>query len=630
MNCKCRNKPFVFILLALSLYFLLANVSLSIQVTKYRDNIHTSIWDIGAGNGTIDFFSKTGSIISTLVETKNGPPSAVDSSRAQEHKKHQQAIIQEQTQEQSKPIRSTGKFSALTNTSINAGVGPSSVWWLKSILNRRKTATAAKTSPEAPSTGNFLRNVRDRATSTRLRNQRAMTRVANKSSLSSARKRKYHKQLVQAQKQQRFTKFNQRRNAVASLPIEPLKASLATDASFAACLLIKDDNDMLSEWIAYHYHTVKMRYLVVAVDPLSSEKPHDILKAWSNFTDLRIRIWNDDDFMPADFLRTKRPPTEYLQTANDLTNIADSNDENLQNKDVMLEISNHRYRQRIFLNSCMKHVRDNNRTWVMHIDTDEYIVPSKLLRQMNPSYLTLPDIRQPGSVLNLIQQVVNKTGHLVNYPCISMQRVLFGSRESEISDTTADMPSDVFDPTKFETLRWRYHALLNNSTIHGNPKVILDVAAIPSKYFEHPEQPVYSIHRPVMEYCPKNTDLTYSTFRKQPLAVNHYLGSWGRYSGRNDKRRSRIVYENKAHAAGRAIDDPTRPWLSGFVDYVGIDIAKTLLNRYRLPVVPSMNMSTYSTEKENGDSYAVTTEDEDYELETVNAGSVEESDARQS
>jgi hypothetical protein len=55
--------------------------------------------------------------------------------------------------------------------------------------------------------------------------------------------------------------------------IDPSNLDLSPQATFSACLLIKDDNDILSEWIAYHYHVLKMRRLVVAVDPLSIESP---------------------------------------------------------------------------------------------------------------------------------------------------------------------------------------------------------------------------------------------------------------------------------------------------------------------------------------------------------------------
>lgn len=367
-------------------------------------------------------------------------------------------------------------------------------------------------------------------------------------------------------------------------PMEPTKDSLSSDATFAACLLIKDDNDILSEWIAYHFHAMRMRYLIVSVDPLSSESPESILESWSNYTDLEIVLWNDSNFMPHDFLQHNVPPKEYVLTVDDLTNVADSKDENLQNKKVMLEISNHRYRQGIFLSSCMKHVRDVNRTWVMHIDTDEYIVPSKLLRQMNSDYVTVQDMSISGSVLNLIQQVVHKTGSLVNYPCISMQRVLFGSQEiptSEMIVNEGSLTDHMFNRENFETLRWRYHALPSDQFLHGsNPKVILDVAAITSKFFNNPQRPVYSIHRPVPEYCPKNYELEYSNFQKHPLDVNHYIGSWERYSGRNDKRRSKIVYDKKVEAAKRGRDDGMQTWLLGFVNDIGIDIAKLLLKQY--------------------------------------------------
>ena len=209
----------------------------------------------------------------------------------------------------------------------------------------------------------------------------------------------------------------------------------------------------------------------------------------------------------------------------------------------------------------------------MHIDTDEYIVASKLLRQMNPDYLDMPNMTEPNSVLRLLQQAVRKTATAVSYPCISMLRVLFGSVESRPQDINFNVPVG-FNASSFETLRWRYHALPHNMSIHGNPKVILDVAAIPEQYF--PNEVVYSIHRPVEDFCHKNKDLTFTNFRKQPIAVNHYLGSWERYAGRNDKRRSREVYNMKANVK-RGKDDGVREWLQGFCHSVGHDVAAELL-----------------------------------------------------
>jgi hypothetical protein len=358
----------------------------------------------------------------------------------------------------------------------------------------------------------------------------------------------------------RKTKTGRRR----TLTIKPVNSSLSSEASFSACLLIKDDNEILNEWIAYHYFVLRLRHLIVAIDPLSSQTPSPILRKWSNLTDLEIVEWTDPDYMPADFLETGKPPRKYMQKASDFPPTMKGT--------TLLEISNHRYRQRVFLAQCIKANRAANHSWVIHIDTDEYVVASKLLRQMKPDYLSVPPMDEPGSVLNLLQQAVAKTSSLLNYPCISMLRVLFGSVESSPEERDNLVPGP-FNSSAFETIRWRYHGLPHNQSLHGNPKVILDVAAIPERFLS---DVVFSIHRPVMDICSRHVDLAFTSFRRQPIAVNHYLGSWERYSGRQDKRRSRAKYDTKANQR-RGVDDGVRPWLKGFVDLVGIDLAVELL-----------------------------------------------------
>lgn len=359
--------------------------------------------------------------------------------------------------------------------------------------------------------------------------------------------------------------------------VQPLPSSVAPNATFSACLLIKDDNDILPEWLAYHYHVIGLRDLTVAVDPLSVEYPTKILERWRSLTDMKIREWTDDDYMPSDFLVYRKPPEKYMQIQSDFNVELSSED--------LLEVSNHRYRQRVFLAKCMKDHRDRGNSWVIHIDTDEYVMASKLLRQMKPDHLTIPPMDQPGAVLDLLKQAVVKTPQQVSYPCISMLRVLFGSVESSREEISKGVPEG-FDAKHFESFRWRYHALPHNMSFHGNPKVLLDVSAIPDNDF--PEDIVFSIHRPVEAYCHRNKALTYTSFRKQPIAVNHYLGSWDRYAGRNDKRRSRAVYDAKA-TVRRGKDDGNRLWLQGFVRTFGYNRTGELLGEFYLDKNGLMN-----------------------------------------
>jgi hypothetical protein len=157
-------------------------------------------------------------------------------------------------------------------------------------------------------------------------------------------------------------------------------------------------------------------------------------------------------------------------------------------------------------------------------------------------------------------------------------RLLFGSVENRLSTSTSlnnHSTTDMFNATEFETLRWKFHAPPVNMSYHGNPKVIMDVSAIPESYFS--EEVVFSIHRPLQDFCKVNKELDYTKYYKQPLAANHYLGSWERYSARNDSRRSRDVYDSKAQAqAGQ--DDGISDWLLGFVDSIGPSQAAQLLS----------------------------------------------------
>lgn len=75
------------------------------------------------------------------------------------------------------------------------------------------------------------------------------------------------------------------------------------ESNFSACMIIKDDNDLLNEWLSYHYHALDMRYLLVAVDPTSATSPAPIFERWRRLTDLQIIEWSDRNFMPESFLQ---------------------------------------------------------------------------------------------------------------------------------------------------------------------------------------------------------------------------------------------------------------------------------------------------------------------------------------
>jgi hypothetical protein len=132
------------------------------------------------------------------------------------------------------------------------------------------------------------------------------------------------------------------------------------NTTFSFCLLIKDDNEILNEWIAYHYHTINLRHLIVAVDPLSSTSPSSIFEEWRQVFRLQVTEWTDQDYMPKFFLQNKyHRIRDFLQLKqNPNTNMWT---EGITNQTVIEQtlqtINNHRFRQVVFLKKCVVSIR---------------------------------------------------------------------------------------------------------------------------------------------------------------------------------------------------------------------------------------------------------------------------------
>ena len=360
--------------------------------------------------------------------------------------------------------------------------------------------------------------------------------------------------------------------------------------TFSACMLIKDDNDLLNEWLAYHYHVLNLRYLVVAVDPNSATSPTPIFEKWRRLTDLKITEWSDKDFMPPVFLLTGYHISPNLidgDAKNSKFHEGTEDEEHVKADNLI--ITNHRFRQITFLEKCLKHMRNHKKAWTMHIDTDEFVVINPLLRnttQQNVEMINVPPIQEKGSIANVVNQYFkdDTLRGKFNYPCISMPRLLFGSVEIE-GDT--DYPEDVmehFNVSKLETIRWQYHTDYDDKERNAQPKVIIDVSVVPRKndMFNKP----FSIHRPSKFICRRIAQLDFKQLQRYPITVNHYAGSWDRYFSKTDTRRSERAYNSKAYvAAGH--DTYMVPWLMGFVNHVGLDLAKELLDDYLIQETPT-------------------------------------------
>ena len=106
---------------------------------------------------------------------------------------------------------------------------------------------------------------------------------------------------------------------------------------FAGCLLFKDDNHYLIEWLAYHYYRLPLKRLIIAVDPTSLTSPTVILDRYRKRNLMNITEWNDENFIPfGDRKRRQKILKEERESGRAMTDL-------------------HRERQKFFYLKCIFH-----------------------------------------------------------------------------------------------------------------------------------------------------------------------------------------------------------------------------------------------------------------------------------
>jgi hypothetical protein len=259
---------------------------------------------------------------------------------------------------------------------------------------------------------------------------------------------------------------------------------------------------------AYHYHTLPLKHLIVAVDPRSKTSPTPILDRWRDHG-MDIIQWNDTDFMPPKDL--KREEKRVRGTFGD----------------IPPDLVRHRARQRLFYFGCMQKLKNQGRHWTLLIDSDEYLFvnyPTVAARN-----LTAPPANQTGSVMSFLQEELQRPGHNLTTPCVQIPRIRFGSKESGAVDVKRHVPVG-FNASSFQTLRWRKHASNENGSANKISKTMIDLSRVAWKDLK----PVDSVHRPIKSICGQRG--LYIRMADQVFAIHHYLGTWEQFSYRDDSR----------------------------------------------------------------------------------------------
>jgi len=364
--------------------------------------------------------------------------------------------------------------------------------------------------------------------------------------------------------------------------------------SFAGCLLTRDDNQLLVEWIAYHYHVMPLRRLIIAADPLSVTSVYPVTNRWKHR--MSISVWNDS----------------YIGLTNDSFVVARH-----ERDPQRAQVGVHRTRQRKFYARCMQQLKLEDRHWVQLIDTDEFALVNPRVSsgaagstssgaesREQPSLAYHPNVTGPlfdiangGSVLHTLRvtSMPTKQYSITSPACVPAKRVFFGDHPSSMLEMQDQFPVSLvgLNPNELVTFRWR-HA---DAREFKPGKAMVDVSKVGMTELEG----VVSCHRPVANHCPSWNSRKGSLPRDMtPLIIVHH------YSGSAEQRAARFTWNHLPKAKRSSLHNGVQMWLRGFVASVGPREALHLLSP---PTTPSpINSETPYSEPGQYDTAPVLTD----------------------
>ena len=390
-----------------------------------------------------------------------------------------------------------------------------------------------------------------------------------------------------------------------------LEMNTSRSSSFSICLLLKDDNDILNEWIAYYYHAWNLRHLIVGVDPKSRTSPSALFQTWRDtFLDLQIDEWSDRNYMPQEFLKgnfqnvpsflppfmTQNVSASIFHTPHEKQTLTQ---EQLQYD--LQQINHHRYRQATFVSHCMETLRNQHdgdkqrSSWVAHVDSDEFMVINPKLRARTNAVKKIQVPSAPFELLSFLEQMFVYYPKRLQRTCVMMPTLLFGSivkdddddddyRGDNITTTTTTTTTTIsnWNVSKLETLHWKHHANWTD-IVNGMQKAMVDVSVLPANHAIFQEHRIKSVHQPLEHPDCRRMALKpeVDAVRLFPFTINHYIGSFARYLSRNDRRRNLDIYQKKANVNGGVDKDGWMDgWLEGFVQQHGMERVSKVLGDY--------------------------------------------------
>ena len=353
-----------------------------------------------------------------------------------------------------------------------------------------------------------------------------------------------------------------------SLPIEGKNSSNHTyPFTYAGCLYIKDDNQLLPEWLAYHYTVMPLRHLVIGVDPLSYTRVEPIVEKFRSIG-MKIMVLTGNHY----WMSTHRMKFHDFDPKN--------HTEGEKHKHYV-------HKQSGFYTKCIRILHRQGFQHTMFIDTDEFYSfnqewDKSFGRNDSSSVENVPDVpkyvgRQNETIAHWVASGADPILSKLEDDddpamCVTLPRVLFSSVVSRPEKADKHVYEN-FNSSLFDTISLQTRGL--------------DIQ--PGKTLINPKgyrwTPVNNPHKP---FGSPNCFLDGSNgITRYPLShsihVHHNLGTLETYLRLHPFRTTSTFYEiDKRPREDNVTDTSKTKWLGEFIQLVGSEKAFELTESTRI------------------------------------------------
>ena len=351
--------------------------------------------------------------------------------------------------------------------------------------------------------------------------------------------------------------------------------------TFSACLMLKDDNQILPEWIAYHYTFLPLRQLIIAADPLSLTRVETVVEPFRSIG-MKIKVYNGNEYY-----------VDGRWWKEKFENFDRFNHSERHGYDFLM------YRQNSFYARCSRILNKQGYKHTIVLDSDEFLTFNDewnktlyyewALRNTNesiPSVDMVPDVpsyvgRQNETLAHWIERGADP---LLSYlqseeheGCVILPRLLVSPQESTL-DEIYSFVEDGFNASYYNTLLFQRRGLLRTKS----EQIGKSIVNLEHYHWSFPTNP----HR-LFQNCYTHTGTRLPKAGNPQafsLHVHHNVGSYELWANLNPHR-YRGKYEDRIkslHGPGKTVRDTTKTgWLRQFIKLVGKEKAFELTQSLR-------------------------------------------------